>query len=147
MFHEAYMKTSQTGLIYPPLLSVLYFTTSLTLFMSGFIHLDFASRGIENFDLSVILEAWPVLLLLFSALLMLVSSILFFLIPSLALRIVFYSSLIAWVYYMLAFCVNILLSSILVFLSPRTLALFLPAVIFLFFTTLTSKRAFSIKSG
>lgn len=108
--------------------------------ISGYFHLDFAVQGIRNIRLEDIYNAWPVLSLSVSVLLLAIGAAIVFPNPRFAARIALVGAVFGWVYYVLFICSMFLLMSILIFALPKGLIMFLPQCVLLFVTTNSARR-------
>lgn len=121
--------------------SILFLLAALAMGSAASIHLDFAARGLQNLTLQIILGTPTVIILLFSILLMLVSSGLTWIFQIYAAKITLVAAVFGWLYFLIAFSVRYLFLSIMIFILPENWLFFLPSVILLFFTTRNSRRA------
>jgi hypothetical protein len=120
--------------------SMLYLATSLSMIISGYFHLDFAAQGIRNIRLEDIYNAWPVISLSISVLLLAIGAAIVFPNPRIAARIALVGAVFGWVYYVLFICSMFLLVSILIFTWPKGLIMFLPQCVLLSVTTNSARR-------
>jgi hypothetical protein len=114
---------------------IVYLLTIIGLMLSGYQHLDFAARGIRNFDLGDLLNAWPIFSLL-AAVLLFALSIIFVILrrSKLAHKTAGYAIVFGWAYYVISFCALCSLTSLVMFIEPETYLFFLPSVMLLITT-------------
>lgn len=125
---------------------VLYLLTAVAIAFSGYLHLDFAVQGINNLRLIDILTNFPIILLLISCLLLVMSAFMSTIKPTMGNKVALIAASIGCVYYVISACLLFLLASILILILPKSWLFFSPCVL-LILTIIYSSRAISTQSS
>jgi len=119
---------------------LLYLVTVVAITYSAYNHLDFAARGIENLDGSVLHAAWPVFFLFISIPVLLLSAFLALVDPVRSARTALVGASLAWGYFVITIPSLFCLVSIVIFIAPEAIFANLIPSLFLTITMIYSSR-------